>query len=77
MKTAEVGSGQINNDPVEDSGNRSRSGNTNPLDIGRKRRGLFPDHTSLIAESYETSGSYGSMDEESFVRQSTPDAMFK
>ena len=78
MKSAEVGSGQINDDPNDvESSKRKRSGSTNPLDIGRKKRGLFADHTSLIAESYETSGSYGSMDEESFVRQDTPDSAYK
>ncbi len=74
MKSSEIGSGQINEDPNDtESSKGKRSGSTNPLDIGRKKRSLFADHTSLIAESYETSGSYGSMDEESFVRQDTPD----
>ena len=73
--TSGVNVGQINEDPDDvESGNSKRTGSgSNPLDIGRKRRGLFGDHTSLIAESYETSGSYGSFDEESFVRQDTPD----
>ena len=79
---AEVGSGQINEDPddaefVKKRNRSSSNRSSNPLDIGKKRRGLFADHTSLIAESYETSGSYGSMDEESFVRQDAPDSPHK
>ena len=69
MKSEEAGRGQINDGPPEEGSRRNRNSGSNPLDIGRKRRGLFSDHTSLIAESYDTSGSYGSFDEESFVRQ--------
>lgn len=55
-----------------------KSTSSNPLDIGRKKRGgIFADHTSLIQESYDTSSSYGSLDEEAFIRQGTPDAPHK
>ncbi len=57
---------------IEDTKRRSSS---NPLHFGKKKHGLFYDHTQLIAESYDTSGTYGSMDEEIFVRQITPDSI--
>lgn len=69
MKSLEASSGKINDVPGDNMDpSHKRSTSSNPLDIGRKKRGVFADHTSLIAESYETSSSYGSLDEESFVR---------
>lgn len=66
MKSVE--GSKINDVPGDLQTSRKKSTSSNPLDIGRKKRGLFADHTSLIAESYDTSSSYGSLDEEAFVR---------
>ena len=69
LKSVEASTGKINADvPGNMETSYKKSTTSNPLDIGRKKRGLFADHTSLIAESYETSSSYGSLDEETFVR---------
>ena len=71
--SVEASNSKINDISSDVEASQKKSTSTNPLDIGRKKRGLFADHTSLIAESYETSSSYGSLDEEAFVRQDTPD----
>lgn len=67
LKSVEASTGKINDIPGDTETSHKKSSSSNPLDIGRKKRGLFAEHTSLIAESYESS-SYGSLDEETFVR---------
>lgn len=73
IKSVEINNSKINDVPGDIEASHKKSTSSNPLDIKRKKRGIFADHTSLIAESYETSSSYGSLDEETFVRQETPD----
>ena len=74
MKSVEV-SGKINDDAPSsmEASHRKRGRKSNPLDIGRTGR-LFGDYTSLIAESYDTSSSYGSLDEETFTRRQISDS---
>lgn len=52
---------------------KRRSSSANPLNIG-KRRSFLANHTLLIDGSYGSSSSYGSLDEETFVRAGTPDS---
>lgn len=76
MKSVEA-SGRINDDAPSDMETSKRGKSSNPLDIGRNRHSLFGDHTSLIAESYDTSSSYGSLDEETFTRRQVSESDYK
>ena len=51
---------------------RGNSAISNPLSIGKKQN-LFGDKQLLMDNSYGSSSSYNSMDEESFVRKETPE----
>ena len=78
LKSVEVEKNQINvvsNDC--DSSLKPKKTTSNPLHIRKGRLGLFADHTPLFVESYGTSSSYGSLDEETFVRQETPEPGYK
>ena len=55
---------------------KRRSSSSNPLNIG-KRRSILANHTLLVDGSYGSSSSYGSLDEETFVRAGTPDSDYK
>ncbi len=52
---------------------RGSSSASNPLSINNKKKGIFGDSPYLMDDSYGSSSSYGSIDEESFVRKLTPD----
>ena len=59
-----------------DAGSKKKSrGNSssNPLAIGKTKQRVFGDSQMLVDNSYASSSSYGSLEEETFVRKQTPD----
>lgn len=57
--------------------NQKERSSSNPRNIRKGKRSILAGHTALIPESYESSSSYGSFDEETFVRRVTPDRELK